>query len=146
MTSDIVEQVVDDLMNIVPQLQKMAIKPFNKLTRPIMSPMQIHVLFRLYKQGEVSMSELAGSMNILKQQLHFLTDKLEENKFIVRTPDRSDKRLVKVSITQQGIDFLDECRHTMISLLTEKLLLLPPEEIVELKDALACIRRILSNY
>lgn len=107
--------------------------------------MQLHVLLFLKDREPRSMSELAAEMNVLKQQLTFLTDKLAENGFIERVHDKKDRRSVKISITQKGIDFLADRYKQMLGLVISKFEELSEEDIKELHAAVQSIHKIMER-
>ena len=89
----------------MPLFRNNIIKPFEK-TAKALSPMQMHILLFLRGKNPISTSELAANMDVLKQQITYLTDKLEKNNLIERVHDKKDRRFVKISITQSGINYI----------------------------------------
>jgi len=145
MSNEIVEQVANDFFKLGLLFKKKVTRPFEKISKDTLSPMQVQVLFVLKRKETFSMSELASEMNVLKQQLTLLTDKLAENNFIIRVPDEKDRRSVKISITQAGIDFLDEHKKQILYLLISKFEQLSIEEIHELHAALQSINKLMDR-
>lgn len=139
-----IEQLATDFFHLMPLLKKNIMKPFEQMAKTL-SPMQIHILLVLKDQESLSMSELAAKMNILKQQLTFLTNKLEDYGFIERIHDKKDRRSVKISITPCGIKALDEYRKQALNLIISKFEQLPPVQIEELHRAVQSIYKIISN-
>ncbi|MCQ1531606.1 MarR family winged helix-turn-helix transcriptional regulator [Lutispora saccharofermentans] len=144
MPDKIIEQLANDLFHLMPMFKNNLIKPLEK-TAKTLSPMQIHILLYLKGKEPISMSELAAGLNILKQQMTHLTDKLEENNLIVRIHDKKDRRSVKVSITQSGIDYLNDFRKEALDMIMSKLEQLSAEDIDELHGAMHSIYKIMKK-
>jgi len=145
MPNKTVEQLANDFIRLMPMIRKNFFKPFDKTAKATLSPMQVQILFFLKGKEALPMSEIAAKMNVLKQQLTFLTDKLAENNFIERVHDQKDRRSVKISITQDGIEFLAELHQQMLEILTSKFEQLADEDINELQAAIRSMFKVLSR-
>ncbi len=143
-TNEKIEQLASDLFHLMPLYKKNISRPFREFLTDL-SPMQVHVLLLLKDKQPISMSELADKMNISRQQLTFLTKKLEDNSYIHRIHDKHDRRSVKISITIAGIDFLKEHRTKSLALIIKKLGQLSSEDINELHKAIETFNKILSK-
>lgn len=97
---------------------------------------QVRVLMLLNAIGEQRMSELATSLRISLSTLSGLIDRLVESGLVVRRADEHDRRLVKVSLSERGIDFLDHFQELGLSHLRELLSLVTPAEIDAVTHAL----------
>lgn len=145
MSNKIIEQLANDFFLLMPLFRKNIFKAFDKVAKDILSPMQVQVLLFLENKDPLSMSELAAEMNVLKQQLTFLTDKLEKYNFIERVHVKEDRRTVKISITQSGIDFLEDHKKQILNLLVSKFEQLSIEDINELDTAIQSISKIINR-
>ncbi|NLI92754.1 MAG: MarR family transcriptional regulator [Peptococcaceae bacterium] len=143
-SKELTEQVAKDLFQIIPLLRKNIMKPFEKISENL-SPLQFHVLLFLKDKKPRSMSELAAEMNVLKQQLTFLTDKLAENNYVQRIPDDKDRRCVKISITQEGIRYLESFKKDTIDKMVLKLERLSVEDLNELHYAIQSLYKITTR-
>lgn len=144
MPDKMIEQLANDFFHLMPMFKNNLIKPLEKMAKTL-SPMQIHILLYLKGKEPISMSELAADLNILKQQMTHLTDKLEENNLIVRIHDKKDRRSIKVSITQSGVDYLNDFRKEALDAMMSKLEQLSVEDIDELHVAIRSMYRILKK-
>ena len=144
MSKEMIEEIAKDFFQLMPMLRKNVIKPFEKISDAI-SPLQFHILLILKDKKPRSMSDLATEMDVLKQQLTFLTDKLAENNYIQRIPDPKDRRSIKVSITQSGLDYLDKYREQTLNLITLKFEQLSIEELDELHTAIQSMHKIINR-
>jgi DNA-binding MarR family transcriptional regulator len=62
------------------------------------------ILLTLFYQGGVSQEELADALKTDKGSIAKYVKKLEDEAFVERRADASDKRAYKVSLTQKGLD------------------------------------------
>jgi len=139
-----IEQLAGDFLQLIPLLRKNILKPLEKAPSDL-SPLQMHVLFFLKDKEPLSMSELAEKMDVLKQQITYLTNKLEENQLIERIHDKKDRRSVKISITKAGIATLEDHKKQILDLVINKFKQLPAEDIHELKTMVKRISKILNK-
>jgi DNA-binding MarR family transcriptional regulator len=65
-------------------------------------------MFLVRERCEPSTGELAEEMNIRPATLTGLADRLEAKGLIHRWPDRADRRVVRVGLTDAGAALLDE--------------------------------------
>ncbi len=73
---------------------------------------------RKYQNQPITMTRFADEMGITKQQLTKLVNDLEDNEYVVRTHSRENRRQVYISITEQGMAYLE----TMIGELIHEVL------------------------
>lgn len=67
-----------------------------------MSRPQFELLCYLERHGEVTMKEITALMHVTSSAMTQLIEGLVQHKFLVRTHDKTDRRIVKVSLTKQG--------------------------------------------
>lgn len=91
------------------------------------------------------MSELAHEMQISKQQLTPLVDKLINQGLLVKKADENDRRIVRIEVSEQGREMLREMFAEKKADLVERLRLLPDEELAELDRMLKRIHEILKS-
>lgn len=91
-----------------------------------LSILQLQALAFLHLHQDVSMSEIATYFKIELPSATSLVNKLVEMKLAVRNEDKKDRRLVRIALTTQGQNLLEEgmkCRtkriEKMISYLSD---------------------------
>ncbi|WP_421072573.1 MarR family winged helix-turn-helix transcriptional regulator [Pelotomaculum propionicicum] len=114
-------------------------------TRSHLSHVQHFAVSTLYRKGSLSMSELAHEMQISKQQLTPLVNKLINQGLLAKKEDENDRRIVRIEVTEQGRNMLREIFAEIRIDLMEKLRLLPDGELAELDYMLRRIIEILKN-
>lgn len=143
MPNEKVEKLASDFFKLMPTFRKI-VKPLEKSAKTL-TPMQYHILVFLYGMEPLSMSELAGKMNISRQQLTPLTDKLEESGYIKRVHDPEDRRSVKISVTPTGTAYLEQHRRETLELIIKRFQQLSPDEVEELHSAVQTFAKILNR-
>lgn len=89
---------------------------------------QMHTLEILGADGDLRMTELASRMGITTGSLTVLVDRLERGGFVVRKPHETDRRSIRVGLTEDGARLFAE-HHKLHDQLTEEILCaLAPEE------------------
>ena len=63
----------------------------------------------MYMQNRaLNLKEISNGLKIAKQQLTNIIKDLEANGYLMKTPDRKDKRAVLVSLTPKGKEIQDQ--------------------------------------
>lgn len=102
---------------------------------------QMHTLEILGDAGDLRMTELAGRMGVTTGSLTVLVDRLERGGFVARKPHETDRRSIRVGLTDTGRE-LFEAHHRLHARLTEEIACaLTPEELETLPDVL---KRLMS--
>jgi DNA-binding MarR family transcriptional regulator len=69
---------------------------------------QLRVMHVIRQKGEPSTGELAEELRIRPATLTGLADRMERNGFVRRWTDPSDRRVVRIGLTEEGAALLDE--------------------------------------
>ena len=143
MSNIIIDRLAKEFLKLVPQIIKNVVKPFENVSKNSLGPMQLGLLNFLKHEDSISMTEIATKFNVSKQQLTKLTDKLAEKNYIDRVNDLIDRRSIKISITEIGIQFLNEYEKQVIDLMKTRFEKLSDEHILELLAAVNSINKIM---
>ena len=104
------------LQVLMHQVLHMEKQYMNRLMQPIdLKHGQAAILFVLWKKGPVSQRELADMMQLKPPSITAALQKLEKRKFIERTPDEKDQRVLRIQITEAGKECLLSMRDIDIS-------------------------------
>ena len=68
---------------------------------------RLQVLMRLRHQGDSSLGGLAEAMHVSARNITGLVDHLERDGLVVRVPDREDRRSVRASLTDKGLQLIE---------------------------------------
>ena len=136
-------KVSESLLNMVIALHK---KTFNqdKLIKGVcMPPSQVKVLFHLSHAGSSSLSNLAHSIGVSKPNMTPIIDKLIQDGYINRYEDPSDRRKLRVELTEKANELLSSQNQKFKNLISEKLSILSEEDLNSLEDSLEKITNII---
>ena len=113
--------------------------------REVLSPLQYYTICVIYYYKEVSMTSLAESMKMPKQNMTKIIDKLLKMGFVKRVKDSTDKRIIKVSLAPNGINFLINHVRLNSDLLCDTLNETEDVDADEFFKALRTINQVLSK-
>lgn len=100
---------------------------------------QMHTLEILGAAGDLRMTELAAKMGITTGSLTVLVDRLEKSGLVARKPHETDRRSIRVGLTDEGARISAE-HHQLHTRLTQEIAsVLSPEETRSLTDILGRI-------
>lgn len=137
-----IDDIAEELSDLLPIFHKKLIRPIEHQTKNLMSPMLMHTIMLLYKNGTFSMTELSNELKVSKQQMTSIIDKLIENKFVYREHDASDRRSIKIGITSSGLEFCHTVNENVINDIKSKIEHLDKDDLLSLHNALNAIYKI----
>jgi DNA-binding MarR family transcriptional regulator len=103
------------------------------------------VLRRLGEQPGVSQSELAEMLEVERATAGRLIDKLEENGWLERRPDKGDRRINRIYLTEKGGSVHDIIGPIAEAMVEEELSGLSKKEREVLTDLLLNVKRQLQE-
>ncbi|MFD1206497.1 MarR family winged helix-turn-helix transcriptional regulator [Sporosarcina contaminans] len=104
------EQTIFELLHTIDQVtQKMLVK-WRKTSNIDLGISHILALHELRTHGESRPSDLAKHLNFTPASLTHLSTKLTKNKLIERRQDEHDRRTTYWSITDRGIELLNQAQ------------------------------------
>ncbi len=80
---------------------------------------QLKTLLLLGQQGSATVSWLAGSMHVSPPNVTGILDRLEGRGLVRRTSDRSDRRVVRIVLTEGGTALLADMERAGLGAVTE---------------------------
>jgi DNA-binding MarR family transcriptional regulator len=96
---------------------------------------QLRVMYTIRQKCEPSTGELAETLRIRPATLSGLADRLERSGFAKRWTDPTDRRVVRIGLTDEGVALLDEVFATAHEYLTSIFERMGPEARDELAEA-----------
>jgi len=112
-----------------------------------MSDAQLAVLATLRMHGRRTISALAERERVTAPSMTNMINGLEEQGFVLRTPDAEDRRRVQVDITEAGTEIVEQTIRRRDELLAEMLgeLDFTEDELATLRAASALMRRVVDR-
>ena len=131
---------------IIAKIHQIANRIFNKMLKEYgldeLNSGQGRILFALWQKDDVSIHELSLKTQLTKSTLTTMLDRLENASFLKREPDKDDRRIFKVKLSENS-KRLQKKYEEISKKMTEVFYgTLTEEEINEFEDYL---RRILDN-
>jgi DNA-binding MarR family transcriptional regulator len=84
-------------------------------------------------------------MKIKKQNMTYIINNLEKKEFIKRFPDINDRRLVKIKITNEGKEFLNQWQKNALVEMKNNLSTLRNDDLELLLNSIQSIKIVLSK-
>jgi len=140
-----IDAIAMELSKLLPVLQQKLIKPFEQFAKSKISPTQFHVMFILEEKGDLSMSQLSHELLTSKQQMTPIIDKLVEHGFIEREHGKMDRRVVKITLSLSGRQFLEKQKVEVFDMLKKKIINLDDDDLSAVYKDFQEIRRVLDK-
>lgn len=138
MPADFIEQISGLLPLVMKEFSR---RYSNDISRGKLTLPQFYVMDFLFSRGQARMNELARSLSVSTAAATGIVDRLVRSGCVIRRPDLSDRRVIKVGLTGKG-------RKLMESVIRQRRLNL--EEVLgrlsarEQDDYLRILKRIYS--
>ena len=121
-------------------------KPFKKLFADKIRPDLFYCIEVLYKaKNNLTIGELGKKVHIPKQQLTILTAKLYDMGFIERISDSSDRRLIRLKLTQKAVEYIENFKNEKEEYYENMLNNMSDEEKQEFGQALLSMHNIFEK-
>jgi DNA-binding MarR family transcriptional regulator len=106
---------------------------------------QLRILFRVYYRQSLTMTDIAGALEVSQPTATGVIDRLVDRGLVARTIDAEDRRRVVVILTQEGRDRVEALRCAGAELAWQAVERLDPGEREALFDALGPLHELLAN-
>lgn len=134
-------EMLDNLFLLYQLFQKNILKYKNSKGHMKMSFAHYLTLLMLKERGELSISEIGNQIGMKKQNMTYLTNKLVEEGLIKRLHDMSDRRVIKITLTGKGNEYLNEWRKNKIEETKEDFSFYNDEDLTRLCSSVENIKR-----
>ena len=147
MREDTIRQISDDLLLIPPIIGKsinnILLKSVFAAIKDDISPPHFAIMKVLNDSGGAHMSEVADWLQFPRSQMTHMVDKLEKLGYVARLDDLTDRRSIKIELTENGKQVFQEWVQTVRCGTGAILNYLTDEELKDLADSLAKLRDII---
>ena len=136
----------ESLLNVLPYWNYRISKPLKHLLDDGMSLEMYYCLQMMQRFDDTpTMSALGQRVKMSKQQMTKIVNRLAERGFIERVYDPLNRRIIKIKITQEAIDYMDKFHVQHTEYFQEMLQSMSEEDQKDFKQAIDTILRILSK-
>lgn len=125
------EHIAEELFHLLPLIGKKLLRVQLEGAMGRLSRLHLAAMRLLQEEG-LTVSELARRLVVPKSQMTRIIDHLVRLNIVSRQPDARDRRVINISLTDDGRKVLEEYREVMKRSLKEKLSSLTPMELAEL--------------
>jgi DNA-binding MarR family transcriptional regulator len=147
MNEELLKTIGESLIRLRFLVGNQFIKPIKELEREKseLSPGHMHILGWIKSKGNlpVSMTDLAVKTCISKPNLSAMVDRLCAEGMVERLADFSDRRIVNVVLTTEGIEFLNRHKEVIMQFAIDRLAILDKSELEKLKAAIDDIADVI---
>jgi DNA-binding MarR family transcriptional regulator len=141
--NDRLDRAADDLLTLMPFYHKHIMKTGYGITG--LQSAQYRVLGVLMKAGTLPVSEIGRRLYISKPYMTALIDTLIEGGLVQRQPDLTDRRVINITITEQGTKYLKQSVSLYKKDLKELLSILGDADLEDLCTSLESLKAILAK-
>lgn len=145
MTEVNLKETVKKLYEVLPIIMRKFVRPVEQQTKIKVSPMQFNAMIVISNYKSATMKTIAEELNISKQQTTLIIDKLIDIGYVKRENDKYDRRIVRITLTDTGIHFMDNERKVLSELLKEKIECLDDSDLYSLNIALGHILKAINK-
>jgi DNA-binding MarR family transcriptional regulator len=136
-----IDRIMDAIIHVPPIFAKKLLR--RDLNGIDTSLTRLHfAIMGVLSEGNLTVSELAKHLMITKPQMTHLVDHLVKMGVIERRPDARDRRVINLTLTEQGKVMRDTFRHKIEENVKSALSGLTPDELTSMADALDTLRNI----
>jgi DNA-binding MarR family transcriptional regulator len=107
-----------------------------------LTPTQLSALATVERAGPLRLGDVAAAEGIAPSTLTRIVTALEECAYVKRCAVPGDARASTLAITARGHEVLERIRQENTAMLTESLMMLPPEQIEALAAALPALEQL----
>lgn len=138
------KEYVNSLFAIYPACRKLVFDTFDKKKYGITRTQQV-IMLTLNVNGTLTMSGLASKINTSNEQATRAVAQLVDKGFIERMHDSSNRRVIKIRLTDEAKTFVEQIKKEMHEDFIEKFSVLSDEEMRQLADATKIIAEKFSK-
>jgi DNA-binding MarR family transcriptional regulator len=89
---------------------------------------QGYILMAMPERESITMNDLSAAMRLASSTMTRMVDQLVQKELVTREPDADDRRVVRVRLTDQGLDVRSRFKSTLQDLFTQVLQVIPNGE------------------
>lgn len=141
-SNEYIERIQIALQTSIHKVQPRMTENMNKLG---VTHTQFMVLMYLRNKGSCKISELAEFMGVKPSAVSFMIDRLEHNNFVLREHDKKDRRVVNISLSEDGQKKLKNVIKERKKIFESSLLKLTEEELLQFAKITERLAEIVSN-
>ena len=144
MTENERKEYINSLFRIYPVCRKLVFDTFDKKKYGITRTQQV-IMLTLGVNGSLTMSGLASKINTSNEQATRAVAQLVEKGFIERMHDSANRRIIRIKLTDEAKDFVEQIKREMHEDFLERFAVFSDDELTELVKATNIIAEKLTR-
>lgn len=136
-------QIVREVIDLTPLLRQHIVRPVEMCASKMLPANQMAVMNSLMENGSQTMAQLARQIVVCRQQMSQLIDELEKKSLVRRRASETDRRAVRVTLTEAGMAVVGEMETELIAKLYPMFDGYTDEQKVLLLSAAQAMRQIM---
>ncbi|MDO4322347.1 MAG: MarR family transcriptional regulator [Lachnospiraceae bacterium] len=141
-----IEPIQESLLAVMPYWNYRISKPFKHLLDDGVS-MEMYYCLQIIRGFDeaLTMTELSQRIQMSKQQMTKIINRLVERGFVKRIYDPSNRRIIKIQITDRALDYIEHFLKENAECFRETLEAMDSQELADFKQAIDILTRVLSK-
>ncbi len=135
--------VTGDIADMVVLIYEHLSRPFEERFKDCFTALQIHTMCKLAMDGPMTMTELADSMHVTKQQMTKVIGKLSKEGHVSRHHDEQDRRIIISELSSKTREYIKARRSDFSEYIRGTFSKLDDGEFEEFSGAINTINRIM---
>jgi DNA-binding MarR family transcriptional regulator len=136
-----IENILENLFVIMPVFHRKLLRMDMGGVTGDLTRLHLGIMGRLHHHS-MTTSELARETVIPRPQMTHLIDHLVAAGIVDRQPDATDRRVINLVLTENGLIVLQDLKHKVHDRIRKELSGLSSDELAEMSGALESLRRI----
>ena len=146
MTDNGMENLINDMHLVVHALLRKAYGKIDEYLKPYgLVRSHLVILHALMNGKEFTMSELSEKLQVTKQNITVLIDKLEKLGLVHRVSSEQDRRVFLIQLSKEGQEFLNKHAQKLRNAFAEAFNKFDAEDLQSFKDAITALKNLLSK-
>lgn len=138
------DSILKEILVILPVLNKRFLREDELFKVDDLYPSHIQILILLSNHSQLTMSQISREIHVINSNLTPLVDRLIKLKFLEREPSEKDRRVVYISLTNEGRQKVKDHQKMAKKILHERLEALSDEQVEELYHHVMGISKLLN--
>lgn len=137
--------ISESLYQLLITINRQVLNPHEMMKTFPVPPSHARVLFYLHHSGVSSISEIATNLGISKPNMTPIIDNLLKRDLVVRYTDTSDRRILRIKLTDKAYELFAQKKELIKEMLINKISNLSDEDLTELDDSIVKTAKIISK-
>jgi DNA-binding MarR family transcriptional regulator len=139
-----IDRIIESLIVIMPVLHRKILRMNLRGVSSDLTRLHLGIMKTLH-EADTTVSDLAQMSIVPKPQMTHLIDQLVDLGIVERRPDLIDRRVINISMTEQGHTLHKDMKQKVREAVKKELSGLTPQELSDMLEALETLKRIITK-